>query len=715
MSYGEVGTKIKSLTAKLVGITKDAPWRARDLHRIVALAAADRIIFSESYSIDGPRLFPELSVMKERNYQLLKAYDQFFAETEWDYYRQVSVQVNRYLDAVGWDDMVHVPGLFYEATMALGLGGQPSGAGRKKTGSYYTPGYVIRYMVDRAMGYLSKNCAVQKPDGDFKALDPACGGGSFLVEIYRWLVSYGVSPIIALQSVFGTDIDSAALEVTRYALSLAVMADCQEALTPLEIKSTLEKQVRLGNALSPLVKDCVPVNYSGVQWNICWPEVFPEVFSPQLTEDKRGFHLVAGNPPYVSNKLVPPAEKSFYKRHYSTARGQFDLAVPFLEQGLNLLREGGVLCYITSNKFLATDYGRDSRINILDSNRLCELTDVSTLKTFEKTSAYPVIITLKKEKPGLLNSDGIRDPVRIYQLQDWSELATAQPTVVKQSFFAAECGYLITTRLNKHVLPLIRKLVALKGRIPTEKIRCGLAQTGFNRWIEKGAVSPKKNANLQPFLQAGHVKSFEVCGQDYIDRSFLKTARWDQKKGPKLVIPGIAKSLTAAVDFDDRLLGRVYYIRDNETDYDIRYLAVLFNSYVLNFYYKTLFWPVHLEGGYLRFNSTYLASLPLPEIIIGEPADGCLHNAGRRASGEIIDAGSSLINEKSLPDWQSIRNLAEAKVFFLYGFNCEEAEVIMDFLGTTGAIRAEINRLMEGIKLAGENCEEQYGIPGENS
>lgn len=707
MSCSEVGTKIKSLTAKLMGITKDAPWRARDLQRIVALAAADRIIFSDCYPMDGLRLSPQFSLIKERNYQLLKAYDQFFAEIEWDYYRQVSVQINRYLDAIDREDMVHVPGLLYEAAMTLSPGEQQSGAGRKKTGSYYTPGYVVRYMVERAMGYLSKNCAVQNPNGDFKALDPACGGGSFLVEIYRWLVRYGVPPIIALQSVYGTDIDSDALEVTRYALSLAFMADCPKAVSPREIKSTLEKQVRRGNALSALVKDCVPVNNSGIQWEICWPKVFPEIFSPQLAENKRGFHLVAGNPPYVSNKLVPPAEKSFFKRHYTSARGQFDLAVPFLEQGLNLLREGGVLCYITSNKFLAADYGRDSRINILDRNRLCELTDVSTLKTFEKTSAYPVIITLRKEKPGLLNVDGIKDPVRIYQVQDWSELAAAQPTVVEQSFFAAECGYLITTRLNKRVLFLIRKLVALNGRIPSGKIRCGLAQTGFNKWIEKGAVGPKKNANLYPFLQAGHVEPFEVCGQDYIDRSFLKTARWDKEKGPKLVIPGIARNLTAAVDYDDRLLGRVYYIRDDETEYDVRYLAVLFNSYVLNFYYKTLYWPVHLEGGYLRFNSTYLASLPLPEIPTGEPADGCMHNAGRRASWEIIEAGSSLINEKSSPNWESMRNLAEAKVFSLYGFNCEEAEAVMDFLGTPGLIRAEIIRLMEGIKLAGKNCEEQ--------
>jgi hypothetical protein len=47
-------------------------------------------------------------------------------------------------------------------------------------------------------------------------------------------------------------------------------------------------------------------------------------------------------------------------------------------------------------------------------------------------------------------------------------------------------------------------------------------------------------------------------------------------------------------------------------DYDPYYLLALLNPHVLAWYYRFLYWPVHLAGGYLRVNSTYLARLPLP-------------------------------------------------------------------------------------------------------
>ena len=70
-----------------------------------------------------------------------------------------------------------------------------------------------------------------------------------------------------------------------------------------------------------------------------------------------GFDFVVGNPPYVANRSLSVALKTHVRCHYQTAHGHYDLVVPFTEAGLRMLRPGGELAYLASNKFLAADYG----------------------------------------------------------------------------------------------------------------------------------------------------------------------------------------------------------------------------------------------------------------------------------------------------------------------------------------------------------------------
>lgn len=690
-------TRIKTFTAKLAELVKEAPHRSYDLHRIVSLAVADKVLFPEYYPA-GVQAVSSPVVWKDRNCTLLGAFAEFFRGTDWDFYEEISFQLQQYLKTIAEEELLHVPGLLHEAIGNLLPDGEEGSSKRKKTGSYYTPGYIVRYMVERSMGYLAQAPLTGESLYGFKALDPSCGGGSFLVEIYRWLTRQGVPSRTAMHSVYGTDINRAAVDLTVYVLTVAVMAAGCGDEGVREIKLALEQQVRQGNALTALRKHVLFRNDgSEIPMEFNWQNEFPEVFSPAVGAEDRGFHLVAGNPPYVSNKLISADEKEYCCKHFSFARGQFDLAVPFVEQGLNLLRDEGILCYITSNKFLAADYGVRLRTGILEDTRICELTDVSTLNCFEGTSAYPVIITVKKKKPAL-PAEGT-NPVQIFQAARWSDLAEAEPTIVEQNMFGQNFGYLITPQLNRNILPVIIKLAKVKGAIPQQKIRCGLAQTGFKRWIVKSgqAALGSVEDHLCAFVQAGHIKPFAISGYDYIDTRRFKADRWAREKGPKLVVPGIARKLVAAIDYNDCILGRVYYIRDGETEFDLHYLAVLLNSYVLNFCYKIFYWPVHLEGGYLRFNSGYLANMPVPGPGVSEKeAESNDRPAIGKIAGEIRDLGYRLIAEKSGSDLVEIRNLAEARVFNLYGFNRTEAETIMGFLEIPLQTRSKVLEMMEG-------------------
>ena len=631
--------------------------RSDDIYRVAALLAADMAIYPEVYSKPaGVEKFC-LDESVQRNSALLNTFASFFAgmEGRWDRYACTIPDLTGFFQNISPDHVLHVPGQIYEAAIsAASPEGLPSK--QKKQGSYYTPVYIVRYMVRHSCALISGSGENSALLNDFRVIDPACGGASFLLEVFRYRVEQGLPAADALTSVFGVDIDGDAVALTRFILAAAVTAR-DRAVDLTSLKQCLESQIKAGNAL----------------------------FSATIPGRQRGFDLVIGNPPYVSNKLIPRPEKEYYRSVYRSAAGQYDLAVPFIEQGLNLLKPDGMLCYITSNKFLAADYGKNIRQDLVNKYRILALTDVSTLKPFRHVAAYPVIITIRKTEPAA------GDSVSIARISEWDEIERAKPARVDQNVFRHHGDYLLTTQLDEGLIPLLNKITDSRSYLPRKVIRCGLAETGFNRWVTGSGSAGSENGHFRPFIGAGSIKPYNIDQTGFINISRLSSRKWQNLKGPKLVIPGIAKRLMAAIDYSDCLLGRVYYVMEQETAYDIGFLAVLFNSYLLNFYYSVMYWPVHLEGGYLRFNSTYLANLPLFH---------SLYAGVSSLAKEIAETGYKITR---CPDQkQGLATMAEARVFMLYGLNTDEADNIMCFLGVKCQERAEVILLMREDSRAGE-------------
>jgi len=673
---------------------------------LVSLITADIVIHLEIYRnrlAEGTT--GHISEIVQRNSTLIDAFQSFFAciSGSWEEYDLLAGQISRTLAGTAADELLHIPGRLYEAWIS---NKNPSHG--KKQGSYYTPAYIVRYMAENAFRHIFGSFPQNEDLKGFKILDPACGGASFLIEVWKKLVEYGLPENEAVGAVFGTDIDKQAVELSIFLLTVAVLSNSKGVVNPLEVKLRLQRQVKVGNALVvPGARKLLAglgqttlfagegriVADPGITGGILWEPEFPMCFAPEIPADERGFNLVIGNPPYVSNKLIPAPEKKYYQENYFTAHGQFDLAVPFLEQGINLLRKDGVLCYITSNKFLAADYGLHLRKKLLDDSTIDELTDVSTLKVFKNAAAYPVIIILHKTPAGPKNK------ADIYRINSWEELAAAKPVQVEQAFFRDDGQNIITTEIDKKVMPLIAKLKNVKGRIAQEKIGCGLATPGFNKWVRKDCQEAGRTGltdSFQPFIQAGQIKPYVIGQNAWIDTGRFNAVRWNELKGPKLVVPGIARTLTAALDFSDSLLGRVYFIREGDTDFDLRYLVVLMNSLVLNFYYRVMYWPVHLADGYLRFNSGYLANLPIWPTFCSQDSEG------GKLVRHLIKLGDRLVCEFPKGTGAPLEALlceAEAAVFSLYGFDCQEAGVIMQFLGTQHSKTKNIVRLMKEVLL----------------
>lgn len=126
-----------------------------------------------------------------------------------------------------------------------------------------------------------------------------------------------------------------------------------------------------------------------------WPVEFPEVFDPAAADIDRGFSVVVGNPPWQGFQ-GDAEDRPYLGRQYGTAVGRFDVYVPFIELALNLLREGGVLGYITPSNFLLRDYGLELRRLLKGTVTVRQLIDWGHVQVFAGATNYSLIVVLDK-------------------------------------------------------------------------------------------------------------------------------------------------------------------------------------------------------------------------------------------------------------------------------------------------------------------------------
>jgi hypothetical protein len=112
---------------------------------------------------------------------------------------------------------------------------------------------------------------------------------------------------------------------------------------------------------------------------------------------KDGFDICIGNPPYVRQEQIKEL-KPFLSKQYECYTGVADLFVYFFERGYQLLKTGGVLSYICSNKYFRSGYGEKLRDFLGKNTTIKQLIDFGDTDVFTAI-AYPSIILFSKEKP----------------------------------------------------------------------------------------------------------------------------------------------------------------------------------------------------------------------------------------------------------------------------------------------------------------------------
>lgn len=328
---------------------------------------------------------------------------------------------------------------------------------RKAGGVYYTPQYIVDYIVEKTIGKLIEGKSPNEIS-KIKIVDPACGSGSFLIGAYQFLLDYHKnfytengkiskgkkeSPLtpegnlttsekkkILLNNIFGVDLDFNAVEVTKLSLLLKCMEGETQASIANQIKlfnervlPTLDSNIKDGNTLvdTDYYDEKIDFGFERKIKPFNWKNAFPDIFKND------GFDVVIGNPPYVAIDSISQTERDYFTTKYPEIKKRLDLFGLFMDRGRRLLNNNGKMGFIIPMQFLRNSAFELLRKSIIQNNHIDEINAVGD-KVFEQAKNDTIIILLSKEKT--------KSPSRLIESKTTNtNLYTVKENTVNQDLF----------------------------------------------------------------------------------------------------------------------------------------------------------------------------------------------------------------------------------------------------------------------------------------
>lgn len=556
---------------------------------------------------------------------------------------------------------------------------------RKEQGIYYTPTYVVDFIVNSTLGEILKDKKIDHKN--IKVLDPACGSGSFLIKAFDYLRTniysevetrqhrideqgrYSIKTEILKNNLYGVDLDEKAVEITK--LNLMLKAAEKYRKLPDEI----DLRIKHGNSL---IKNEDVAGLNAFKWE----ERFPEI------KDSGGFDVVIGNPPYIDSeemKRSQPEIREECKKTYNCAKGNWDIFCIFLEMGINLLKEGGYLGMIVPNKLLSADYAEQTRI-FLAKYSVKVIRDYSKVPVFN-ASVYPIVIVVRK-----VNSKKKLTTVEVV------ELKTEEPIIVSSKDVEEKELARLGHRSWAHVFPS-----ALGGSVTSlSKIQMLREMPQFN---VNGAATVSDAYEIKKLVQEGDSDgdSYKLVNTGTIDRytclwgiyptRYIKGVydkpvirkdqlerysekRFEEAGSKKIIVGGMNKRLECYLDVGECLAGKSTTIITSTKD--LRPLLAILNSKFMTSYYRTMFRSLSLAGGYIRIGPPQIKELPIVMSKDFEKAVSPLVDRIIALNKQLLELGLKR-TERSVRLEEEIRRVdaeIDGLVYRLYGVTDNQREII---------------------------------------
>ncbi len=358
---------------------------------------------------------------------------------------------------------------------------------------------------------ILRNTVLKKCDGKIdkeilklKFADISCGSGAFLLELFQLLndilidyylkndkskliqtnintykLPFEIKRELLLNCIYGVDKDFNAVEAAKFGLLLKLLEseDVNSTNKTKPVLPDLSQNIFFGNSLlNPKQvinkKDQVIIN--------------PFDFS------KLRFDVIVGNPPYMKSedmKNITPLELPLYKANYDSAYKQFDKYFLFLEQGINLLADDGILGYIVPSKFTKVGAGKKLRELLTDKEYLHSIVSFGANQVFADKTTYTCLLILNKKPQKTFQYAEVRS------LKSWKvrELDAAKYGSKKTDELDSEVWVLVPPELTNTYNKIVSQSIKLNDLVGSDNIFNGIQTSANDVYIFTPTKEDKKH------------------------------------------------------------------------------------------------------------------------------------------------------------------------------------------------------------------------------
>jgi len=382
-----------------------------------------------------------------------------------------------------------------------------------------------------------------------------------------------------------------------------------------------------------------------------------------------GFNMVIANPPYVDSEEMTKSMKllrEYCSSNYKSAKGNWDLYIPFIELGKKILTTKGYLGYITPNKWLSIGYGKSIRYIIYDDfTRLCRCDKINV---FEAGNSPIIIFVGNNYKSNRIVVDEFDE--------------TSKPIFVvnvsKSEQIENNLGILLSDNIK-----LVRKIQVGSNKLSENYVVENPFTTAEAYEIKEIITDTKNNEGAFKFVNTGTIDPYcNLWGRkttaylndkyDYpvVNKAIFKSIfpkRYLQSSKPKIVNTGIRHFESFIDNNGEYIAGKstLVILKKESSTLQLASLLPILNSRLIKFYIKENYSALGIDGG-INFTKPMIEDLPIPQI---SPQD---HDHS-------IELVNHILNKKaSDPFTNTAKYESEIDQFIyeLYGLTPEEIAIV---------------------------------------
>ena len=341
-----------------------------------------------------------------------------------------------------------------------------------------------------------------------------------------------------------------------------------------------------------------------------------------------GFDVVIGNPPYIDSEMmtkIQPELRKVYTRYYKSAKGNWDLFIVFIERGIQLQKENGIISYIVPNKLIGATYAKALRKMLLNYSVL-EIRDYSKVEVFKESDVYPIVFVIRKAERMSDVSMVVMADLERSSICNQISADLFYQDVFWDRFFVSENQLLVIVKCLS--FPTLGQFFEI-GAAATVSEAYTLKEyiheysdalrPSFKKLINTGTID--RYESLWPKKPTRYIKdSYNAPIVLDSDLREFSQRRFMQAQSTKIIIGGMTKILECVYDKGEYLAGKSTTIVLESGSMNLKYALAVLNSTLVSFWYRIYFRSLALAGGYLRIGNNEIKTIPIPDATFEQQA-----------------------------------------------------------------------------------------------